>query len=53
MPLFGTHSPHELETVVECLPAEEDDVEDIEVPGDELRDESEDQEQEKMVTTHL
>ena len=30
---------HELETVIECLPAEEDDVEDIEMPGDELRDE--------------
>ena len=32
---------HELETVIECLSAEEDDVEDIEMPGDELRDESE------------
>ena len=29
---------HELETVVECLPAEEDDVKDIEMSGGELRD---------------
>ena len=36
---------HELETVVECLPAEEDDAEDIEMPGDELRDRSEGEEQ--------
>ena len=39
---------HELETVVECLPAEENDVEDIEMPGDELRDGSEGVEQEPM-----
>ena len=39
---------HELETVIECLPAEEDDVEDIEMPGDELRDESEGEEQAPM-----
>ena len=39
---------HELETVVECLPAEEDDVEDIEMPGDELRNGSESEEQEPM-----
>ena len=32
--------------MVECLPAEEDDVEDIEMPGDELRDGSEGEEQE-------
>ena len=37
---------HELETVVECLPAEEDDVEDMEMPGDEIRDGSEGEEQE-------
>ena len=37
---------HELETVVECLPAEEDDAEDTEMPGDELRDGSEGEEQE-------
>ena len=29
---------HELETVIECLPVEEDDVEDMLMPGDELRD---------------
>ena len=38
MLLFGAH---ELETVIECLPAEEDDVGDIKMPGDELRDGSE------------
>ena len=38
----------ELETVAECLPAEEDDVEDIEMPSDELRDGSESEEQEPM-----
>ena len=32
---------HELETVVECLPAEEEGVEDIDMPSDERRDESE------------
>ena len=39
---------HELETLTECLPAEKDDVEDIEMPGDELRDESEFEEQAPM-----
>ena len=39
---------HELETVIECLPAEEDDVEDIVMPGDELRDGSEGEEQEPI-----
>ena len=39
---------HELETVVECLPAVEDDVEDMEMPGHELRDGSEVEEQEPM-----
>ena len=39
---------HELETVVECLPAEEDDSEEKEMPGDELRDGSEGEEQEPM-----
>ena len=49
MLLFGTHSLiHDLETLVECLPAEEDDAEDIEKPGDELRDGSEGEEQEPM-----
>ena len=47
MLLFGTLA-HELETVVECLPEEEDDAEDIEMPGDELRDGSEGEEQEPM-----
>ena len=32
---------HELDTVIECLSAEEGDVEDTEMPGDELREESE------------
>ena len=39
---------HELELVVECLPAEEDDVEGMEMPGDELRDGPEGEEQEPM-----
>ena len=34
--------------MVECLPAEEDVVEDVEMPGDELRDGSEGEEQEPM-----
>ena len=38
----------ELETLVECLSAEEDDVEDIEMSGGELRDGSEGEEQEPM-----
>ena len=42
------HTRSELESVVECLSAEEDDVEDIEMPGDELRDGSEGEEQEPM-----
>ena len=33
--------------MVECLPAEEDVVEDVEMPGDELRDGSEGEEQEQ------
>ena len=44
----GNTLAHELETVIECLPAEEDNVEDIEMPGDELRDESEGEEQTPM-----
>ena len=39
---------HELDSVVECLPSEEDDVEDIEMPDYELRDRSEGEEQEPM-----
>ena len=39
---------HELETVVECLPAEEEGVEDIDMPSDESRDESEGGEQAPM-----
>ena len=39
---------HELDTVVECLPAEGDDVKDIEMPGGELRDGSDGVEQETM-----
>ena len=38
---------HELETLTECLPAE-DDVEGIEMPGHELRDEPEGEEQEPV-----
>ena len=36
---WSTLAP-ELETVVECLPAEEEGVEDIDMPSDERRDES-------------
>ena len=39
---------HELETVVECPSAQEDDVEDIEMPGGALCDGSEGEEQEPM-----
>ena len=39
---------HELETVIDCLPAEEEDVEDTEMPSDERRDESESEEQAPM-----
>ena len=39
---------HELETVVECLPAEEEGAEDIDMPSDERRDESEGEGQSPM-----
>ena len=39
---------HELETVVECHPAEEEGVEDIDIPSDERRDESESEGQATM-----
>ena len=48
MLLFGTHSPMNWKQWLSFFLEEEDDAEDIEMPGDELRDGSEGEEQEPM-----
>ena len=45
---LGNTLARELETVVECLPAEEEGVEDMDMQSDERRDESEGEEQAPM-----